>query len=248
MDADASFDTRAFREALGWFPTGVAVMTAACRRKRPYRHHRQFLYLGVAGSAFGAVVHGPPLAPPSRFCAARPASRSASWVPGRKRCRRGWRGPGEHSLDGIALMETELGPPALADSLAVFECARESEHGSRRSRHPDRARVAFFPARTSRRAAGLFPGKLRRTRPERAAGWHPRPAQHRHGIDRPVLDRGQDLQDLAWDEPVLHRLVAPELAVAEQQIAAGELGDVGFLGDPHDGQPANVQRLERGFA
>ena len=35
-------------------------------------------------------------------------------------------GAGEHSLDGIALMETELGPPALADSLAVFECARES--------------------------------------------------------------------------------------------------------------------------
>ena len=34
--------------------------------------------------------------------------------------------PGEHSLDGIDLVPTELGPPALADSLAVFECARES--------------------------------------------------------------------------------------------------------------------------
>src|SRR6185312_7106472 len=34
-------------------------------------------------------------------------------------------GQGEHSLDGLALLPTELGPPALADSLAVFECARE---------------------------------------------------------------------------------------------------------------------------
>jgi len=33
---------------------------------------------------------------------------------------------GEHNLDGIALIPTELGPPALADSLAIFECARES--------------------------------------------------------------------------------------------------------------------------
>jgi flavin reductase (DIM6/NTAB) family NADH-FMN oxidoreductase RutF len=33
--------------------------------------------------------------------------------------------PGEHALDGMALLETELGPPALADSLAVFECASE---------------------------------------------------------------------------------------------------------------------------
>jgi flavin reductase (DIM6/NTAB) family NADH-FMN oxidoreductase RutF len=33
--------------------------------------------------------------------------------------------PGEHALDGIALLETQLGPPALADSLAVFECAAE---------------------------------------------------------------------------------------------------------------------------
>ena len=33
--------------------------------------------------------------------------------------------PGEHQLDGIDLIPTELGPPALADSLAVFECRLE---------------------------------------------------------------------------------------------------------------------------
>ncbi len=35
-------------------------------------------------------------------------------------------GPGEHSPDGLPLLDTELGPPALADLLAVFECARAS--------------------------------------------------------------------------------------------------------------------------
>ena len=32
---------------------------------------------------------------------------------------------GEHTLDGIDLVPTELGPPALKDALAVFECALE---------------------------------------------------------------------------------------------------------------------------
>jgi 4-hydroxyphenylacetate 3-hydroxylase, reductase component len=32
--------------------------------------------------------------------------------------------PGEHRLDGIPLIATEFGPPALADALAVFECRR----------------------------------------------------------------------------------------------------------------------------
>ena len=35
-------------------------------------------------------------------------------------------GAGEHNLDGLALLQTDLGPPALADCLAVFECARET--------------------------------------------------------------------------------------------------------------------------
>jgi flavin reductase (DIM6/NTAB) family NADH-FMN oxidoreductase RutF len=35
---------------------------------------------------------------------------------------------GEHSLEGIELEDTELGPPALRDSLAIFECVSEQVH------------------------------------------------------------------------------------------------------------------------
>ena len=36
--------------------------------------------------------------------------------------------PGEHQLGDLALVETEAGPPGLADALAVLECAREAVH------------------------------------------------------------------------------------------------------------------------
>jgi flavin reductase (DIM6/NTAB) family NADH-FMN oxidoreductase RutF len=35
---------------------------------------------------------------------------------------------GVHRLQDVELLETELGPPALADAHAVFECAREAIH------------------------------------------------------------------------------------------------------------------------
>ena len=68
--------------------------------------------------------------------------------------------PGEHALDGIALMQTELGPPALADSLAVFECAAEGKMASgdhtillgrvlRFSRPSDSAPLVYFRGKYS---------------------------------------------------------------------------------------------------
>lgn len=36
--------------------------------------------------------------------------------------------PGSHNLEGIELIETACGPPALADALAFFECAREAAY------------------------------------------------------------------------------------------------------------------------
>ena len=36
--------------------------------------------------------------------------------------------PGEHSLEGLELIETECGAPGLADALALFECRREAVH------------------------------------------------------------------------------------------------------------------------
>jgi flavin reductase (DIM6/NTAB) family NADH-FMN oxidoreductase RutF len=69
---------------------------------------------------------------------------------------------GEHNLDGIALIPTELGPPALADSLAVFECARESVQDA-----GDHAiligRVLRFARHDGAGAAGLFPRQVWRT-------------------------------------------------------------------------------------
>jgi flavin reductase (DIM6/NTAB) family NADH-FMN oxidoreductase RutF len=122
-----NFDTRAFRTALGCFPTGVAVVTAESRDLHPK---------GITVNSFTSVSLDPPLV---LWCVDQGSDRCETFVSARgftisildaahrslsaKLARRG-----EHSLDGIALLPTELGPPALAEALAVFECERESVH------------------------------------------------------------------------------------------------------------------------
>ena len=120
------FDTKAFRDALGCFPTGIAVMTAGVGAETSH--------IGITVNSFTSVSLDPPLVlwcidrrsrryPPfrrsARFHGLHPGQRPQGGVGAAG-------GAGEHSLDGIALVPTELGPPALADSLAMFECARES--------------------------------------------------------------------------------------------------------------------------
>jgi flavin reductase (DIM6/NTAB) family NADH-FMN oxidoreductase RutF len=125
MDADFPFNTRAFREALGWFPTGIAVMTAASEEAS---------HIGITVNSFTSVSLDPPLV---LWCIDRRSRRYPAFAnapgftvsilaSGQKAVSARLAGAGEHRLDGIALIETELGPPALADSLAVFECALES--------------------------------------------------------------------------------------------------------------------------
>lgn len=125
MDAEKPFDTRAFREALGAFPTGIAVMTAASDEAS---------HMGITVNSFTSVSLDPPLV---LWCIDRRSRRYPAFAgapgftvsilaSGHKAVSARLAGQGEHSLDGIALMPTQLGPPALADSLAVFECARES--------------------------------------------------------------------------------------------------------------------------
>ena len=125
MDAEAPFDTRAFREALGWFPTGIAVMTASSTEAS---------HIGITVNSFTSVSLDPPLV---LWCidtrsrrypafANAPSFTVSILASNHKAVSARLAGAGEHSLDGIALVETENGPPALADSLAVFECARES--------------------------------------------------------------------------------------------------------------------------
>src|SRR3954468_24692615 len=122
---DAPFDSRAFREALGCFPTGIAVMTAVAAETS---------HIGITVNSFASVSLEPPLV---LWCIDRRSRRYPAFAgapgftvsilaSGHKAVSARLAGAGEHSLDGIDLVPTELGPPALAESLAVFECARES--------------------------------------------------------------------------------------------------------------------------
>jgi 4-hydroxyphenylacetate 3-hydroxylase, reductase component len=118
-------DSRAFREALGSFPTGVAVVTAGqADQNEP---------IGITVNSFTSVSLDPPLV---LWCMDRRSYRHEIFArasgftvsilgTGHKEVSSRLARPGEHSLGGIALLPTELGPPALADSLAVFECTTD---------------------------------------------------------------------------------------------------------------------------
>ena len=118
-------DSRAFRDALGCFPTGVAVVTAAGADS----------HFGITVNSFTSVSLDPPLL---LWCMDRRSRRHDVFVKAsgftvsilgteHKEVSSRLARPGEHSLDDIGLIETELGPPALADSLAVYECAAEKK-------------------------------------------------------------------------------------------------------------------------
>jgi len=119
------FDIRAYREALGSFPTGVAVITATPAADAAH--------VGITVNSFASVSLDPPLV---LWCMDKRSgrhdlfARAAAFTVNilgteHKAVSARLARPGEHRLDGIPLLPTELGPPALADSLAVFECARE---------------------------------------------------------------------------------------------------------------------------
>jgi flavin reductase (DIM6/NTAB) family NADH-FMN oxidoreductase RutF len=159
-------DSRGFRDALGCFPTGVAVVTAG--------HADQDEHIGITVNSFTSVSLDPPLV---LWCMDRRSYRHDIFAQatgftvsilgtGHKDVSARLARPGEHSLDGIALLETELGPPALADSLAVFECASEQrlEAGDhtiflgrvlRFSRPSESAPLVFFRGRYN----ALEPGR-----------------------------------------------------------------------------------------
>ena len=120
-------DKRSFRRALGCFPTGVAVITAQPADGAP---------MGITVNSFTSVSLEPPLV---LWCMDKKSDRYDTFT--------GAKGyvisilgtahedvsarlakQGSHSLEGIALLKTELGPPALADALAVFECAAHAVH------------------------------------------------------------------------------------------------------------------------
>ncbi|HET7335973.1 MAG TPA: flavin reductase family protein [Rhizomicrobium sp.] len=122
-----SFDNKAFRQALGSFPTGVAVVTATPDDGHP---------MGITVNSFSSVSLDPPLI---LWCMAAKSDRYDVFTkaPGftisllgtaHEAVSSRLAKQGAHSLDGIDLIETELGPPALCDALAYFECARYAVH------------------------------------------------------------------------------------------------------------------------
>jgi flavin reductase (DIM6/NTAB) family NADH-FMN oxidoreductase RutF len=120
-----SFDTRAFRDALGCFPTGVTLVTARGADSHP---------IGITVNSFTSVSLDPPLI---LWCVHRQSQRFETFVNAdaftvsildatHEAVSSRLAKPGEHWLDGIPLAATETGAPALADALAVFEARREA--------------------------------------------------------------------------------------------------------------------------
>ena len=121
-----TFDTKAFRQALGAFPTGVVVVTATTEAEP----------VGITVNSFTSVSLDPPLV---LWCLKNDSQRYASFVEARgytisvlgtehedvsARLAR----QGEHRLREMGLLATALGPPALADALAIFECEAHAMH------------------------------------------------------------------------------------------------------------------------
>ena len=121
-----TFDMRAFRNALGSFPTGVAVITTRASAE----HH-----LGITVNSF-AVSLEPPLVlwcmdkKSDRYHAFTKAANYTVSILGTEHQEVSSRlaKQGSHSLEGIPLADTEIGPPALRDAHAVFECKAEAVH------------------------------------------------------------------------------------------------------------------------
>jgi flavin reductase (DIM6/NTAB) family NADH-FMN oxidoreductase RutF len=121
-----SFDGKAFRNALGAFPTGVAVVTVS-DAEAP---------MGITVNSFTSVSLDPPLVMwcldrrSERFAVFTAASFFTISVLGAEHQHVSARlaKPGEHRLQNDELVATESGPPALADALAVFECERYAVH------------------------------------------------------------------------------------------------------------------------
>jgi len=143
-----SFDTRAFRQALGSFPTGVAVITALSASDKP---------VGITVNSFTSVSLEPPMV---LWCIDKKSDRYAIFTKAtgytisvlgtaHEDVSARLAKPGSHSLENIPLIETELGPPALSDALAFFECAGEAVYEG-----GDHAILVGRVVRFARREAG----------------------------------------------------------------------------------------------
>ncbi len=121
-----TLDPKAFRQALGCFPTGVAVVTAC----------GEAADIGITVNSFTSVSLDPPLV---MWCIDKRSDRFKAFTEARgytisilgtkhQDVSAQLARQGEHSLEHLSLRKTESGPPALADALAIFECASYAVH------------------------------------------------------------------------------------------------------------------------
>jgi flavin reductase (DIM6/NTAB) family NADH-FMN oxidoreductase RutF len=120
-------DTRQLRNAFGCFATGVTVITAMDADGTP---------VGITANSFSSVSLEPPLVlwsvdqrsttfPVFTSCEHFVVSvLSADGAPLASR----FAMKGGHRVEDIDTVPTELGPPAFAESLAVFECDVHARH------------------------------------------------------------------------------------------------------------------------
>lgn len=116
-----SFDERRFRDALGMFPTGVAIVTAVTD---------QGTRIGMTVSSFNSVSLAPPLV---LFSIARRANSFAAWSAveryainvlsqEQEQLSNRFARPLGDKWAGVVVLDGETGVPILANSLAAFEC------------------------------------------------------------------------------------------------------------------------------
>lgn len=120
-------DTRRLRNALGWFATGVAIVTTRLADQNP---------VGLTINSFSSVSLEPPLV---LWCLDKksetvPAFNLASHFivnvlsEGQQDLSNRFARKGRHEFDGIDVMAGVNGIPALRDALAHFQCAVDARH------------------------------------------------------------------------------------------------------------------------
>ena len=123
---EPAFDTRAFRQALGHFPTGVCVATAVV----------DSVPLGMTVTSFNSLSLDPPLV---LFSIDRRAASLPLWerakgyalnvlAENQREISERFAKPVSNKWEGVAYAIGPLGAPVLPGIAAVFECAAEGRH------------------------------------------------------------------------------------------------------------------------
>jgi flavin reductase (DIM6/NTAB) family NADH-FMN oxidoreductase RutF len=120
-------DTREFRHALGCFATGVTVVTTLDDKGQA---------IGITVNSFTSVSLDPPLV---LWCADRKTAGREAFhsctnfvisvldTSGADLATR-FAMKGGYAVEGVDTIPTRLGPPALSQALAVFECETHARH------------------------------------------------------------------------------------------------------------------------